>query len=456
MRFEMELNRRNTQRIIIERANQYVRTPVFEQLGLIAVRERLKLVRKAYDQLLEEHLNLVEGEVRPADLGEQNEYIARIEEIYLDAVERMQTRIELLEQELRPAVEPANLIQNRNEQQPMQANELRLEPMKLENFSGNYRQWSEWRALFDGLIHNNERLSSTQKFHYMKRALTGAAERILSGWQITGENYDEAYNMLVNVYENRYRIVMAHLEELMQLEPCKTENVESIRKLIDTTHRVLRQLNVLNCPVEHWDNIMTYVLISRMAPRTLEAWETTQDLRDMPAVNDVLNFLERRFRGITNFQKSQPSTSTNGATDRLNNNLKYTGTKPKPQTQSANSSQLICYNCRQPHPMHRYPRFHNLSLDERRNRVRDLKLCFNCFKPSHSANSLSCQYGECRQCPGKRHNSLLCPKFTQRRVTVNIVRTSDVNQPQTNRSKQTPATDAPASMFIPPNQDQNF
>lgn len=130
---------------------------------------------------------------------------------------------------------------------------------------------------------------------------------------------------MVNVYENRYRIVMAHLEEIMQLESCRTESIESIRKLIDTTHRVLRQLNVMACPVQQWDDVIVYVLISRMAPRTLEAWEISQDLRDMPTIEDVLKFLERRSRGIINLQRNQPSTSTNGAAERSNNS-KCTGT----------------------------------------------------------------------------------------------------------------------------------
>lgn len=49
-----------------------MKTTAFERLTFISVKERPKLIRKAYDQLLEEHLTLVESDVRPADLGEQN------------------------------------------------------------------------------------------------------------------------------------------------------------------------------------------------------------------------------------------------------------------------------------------------------------------------------------------------------------------------------------------------
>lgn len=362
----MELNRRNTQRAIIERNYNFVQTPAFQELTLIAVKERLKFVQRTYEQLMEEHMRLIEGDVLPVDMPEQHEYIAEIEMIYLNTLERIQGRIAEIERQNRPPAEPIN--DQRNEPPVMNVNELRLEPMKLETFSGNYRKWSEWRAMYDSLIHTNERITATQKFHYLKRSLSGSAERVLSGWQITGENYDQAYNTLINVFENNYRIIIAHLEELMQLEQSKFETLESIRKLIDTVNRVLRQLSVTNCPVEHWNHIMVYIVIARMAPRTLEAWETTQDLREMPLLENVLNFLERRSRGIINLQNSQPSTSNSGANER-NNGAKNTGTKPKQPSSQANTNGLSCYHCQQPHPMHRCKRFEGLQLNERRDRV---------------------------------------------------------------------------------------
>lgn len=95
--------------------------------------------------------------VRPIWVNKIINFLARVEEIFLEVVERMQTRIEQLEREQRVAAAPVNPNPIQNEQQMMHGNKLRLEPMKLEIFSGNYRQWSEWHSLFDTLIHNNER-----------------------------------------------------------------------------------------------------------------------------------------------------------------------------------------------------------------------------------------------------------------------------------------------------------
>lgn len=339
----MELNRRNSQRAIIERTYQTLKTPAFQQMTLVAVKERLKLLRKSYDQMIEEHMRLIEGDVMPEDLEEQDDFLAVIEERYLSAVEIIQLRIQQLEREQIPRNEPA--IVHQNEQPQIAVNEIRLEPIKMTNFSGNYRHWNEWRAMYDSLIHANERLTTTQKFHYLKRSITGNAEQVLSGWQITGENYNKAYNTLVNMFENRYRIIMAHLEELMSLEQCRTETLEGIRRLIDTTQRVMRQLNVIECPVAQWDNIIVYLLISRMAPKTLESWETTQDLRDMPLLEEVLKFLERRVRGISNLQRDQPNTSNGRPAERSNNTNNQKTNWPKTRPLTGNGSALSCHNC---------------------------------------------------------------------------------------------------------------
>lgn len=69
---------------------------------------------------------------------------------------------------------------------------------------------------------------------------------------------------------------------------------------------------------------------------------------------------------------------------------------------------LACNNCQQPHPMYRCAKFLALNLQERKNRVRELNLCTNCFSTNHKSNSLSCKSGPCKRCNKGPHNSLLC------------------------------------------------
>ena len=465
----MELNRRAAQRTAIQRSYDLAHSDELENMELPMVKERIRLLDANFERFNNEHMAVVENLVMPEDLAVHNDYAAEVEQLYITAMYKLKERLAALEPE--PMVrEPER--QERPEQMNLQignpqpvvggANEIRLEPIKLEKFGGEYSKWSEWRAMYDSLVHTNESLSTTQKFHYLKKSLGDDAGRVLSGWQVTGENYEQAYHTLVNVFQNGYRIIMAHLDELMKLEQSKSESVENVRKLIDTTNRVLRQLRVVGCPVEHWDHMIVYVLIARMAPRTLQAWETSQDLREMPTMADVLEFLERRSRGIINLQQNQPSGSGNQEQkNNKSNSSAQNGAKSKQQkwkSGATNENELSCHNCKQPHPMHRCSQFRNMTLNQRRDRVRELRVCFNCFKPTHSANSQSCQFGECKHCPGKRHNTLLCPKVQQQNTgSVNVVQVkstaganNDRNQP-IQQSKQILSAGAP--MFVPPNQN---
>lgn len=450
----MEFNRRHTQKNIIERLSRYVRTPEFEQLTLIAVKERLRMLEKAYEALMVEHLRLVEGEVEPQDIDAQDEYVANVEATYLGAIEIIQTRIELLGREQRQnnANERARNIDG-NAQQMATAADIRLERIKLPMFDGDYSKWNEWRAIYESLVHNLNALSDAEKFHRLKRSLSGSAERVLGGWQITGDNYQPAYNSLIEAFDNSYRIIMAHLDELTSLERSQTETNVSLRTLVDTTNRVLRQLRVIGCPVEHWDHFVVHGLITKMAPRTIQAWEDSHDIRAMPTAENVLKFLDRRARAIINVE--QASTSK----ENRNQSNQSTGRRTQAQNQrtsanvvrseSTNDNGLKCHNCSQPHPMYRCQKFKAMNLNQRRDRTRELQLCFNCFKPNHSAKSLSCQFGDCKQCPGKRHNSLLCPKA----VVVSSVQIQELQPPARAPQQQRAITGAP--MFVPANQSES-
>lgn len=72
--------------------------------------------------------------------------------------------------------------------------------------------------------------------------------------------------------------------------------------MIDTTNSEIRQLRVNGSPVEHWDQLIIYTLITRMPSKTLAVWEEINDFSDMPTLDDVLNFLGKRARGQLNQQ----------------------------------------------------------------------------------------------------------------------------------------------------------
>lgn len=77
---------------------------------------------------------------------------------------------------------------------------------------------------------------------------------------------------------------------------------------------------------------------------------------------------------------------------------------------------VSCYLCDPSHSLYRCDKFRALSVQEKTDKVRLYKLCFNCLAPNH--DSSSCQKRKCFLCNGN-HNSLLHKPKTEK------VRTSD-------------------------------
>lgn len=74
------------------------------------------------------------------------------------------------------------------------------------------------------------------------------------------------------------------------------------------------------------------------------------------------------------------------------------------------TKRVYCNNCGRNHPMHRCAMFQAMNISERRERVRKLELCENCFMVmGRERDGHKCRFGKCRRCNrGEFHNSLLC------------------------------------------------
>lgn len=418
----MELNRRNTFRGTINRIHDFTNdVPNFEAATIVALKGRFDVLKTALNKLEAEHLNLVEDAADQAAVDVHNDYYKEVEEIFMETSTKIQERIEYLENEARQNaaaqqannnVNNVNNNNNNNPAPPVTATpDMPLERLKLPSFNGDHAKWPEWISMFKSLVHTKN-YDSTEKFHYLKTALKDSAADTVKGWNVTGENYQAAYDSLVALYENPYRITLALLDELFKLERLGAENYENLRLLINTINTSTRQLTVVGCPVQHWDNILVHFLLTRMPKSTLTQWETSRDLREMPTLVDVISFLERQARGHLNLANGTKDTNT---VHHQNN----TGAKPKQNKQHSNgngskqtagSLGINCSVCDKPHPTFRCARFDEMNTKQRRSKVSELKLCFVCLLPGHRAGSNLCKLGNCPICT-KRHNRILCDQI---------------------------------------------
>ncbi|XP_011164066.1 uncharacterized protein LOC105198908 [Solenopsis invicta] len=94
---------------------------------------------------------------------------------------------------------------------------VRLPKLNLPTFSGKYEEWFPFRDTFTSVIHNNKSLSDIQRFQYLRASLTDKALDIVKTLEISDSNYDLAWNILRDRYDNKRLIVQTHIKAIFEL-----------------------------------------------------------------------------------------------------------------------------------------------------------------------------------------------------------------------------------------------
>lgn len=87
------------------------------------------------------------------------------------------------------------------------ANRIRLPKLNLPSFSGRYDEWFPFYDTFASVIHSNASVSRVQKFQYLKASVTGDASSVIGSLELSHANYDVAWTLLKERYDNKRVIV---------------------------------------------------------------------------------------------------------------------------------------------------------------------------------------------------------------------------------------------------------
>nr|XP_012234664.1 PREDICTED: uncharacterized protein LOC105679309 [Linepithema humile] len=119
-------------------------------------------------------------------------------------------------------------------------NKPKLPEIKLPEFNGDYTKWLFFKNSFETTIHEEEELTPIQKHQYLVGVLRGEALKVIQGYQISNENYAEAWKLLKDTYDNTMIIIETHLDELLQFpmitkeDKAKSLSVLSVSEAIQT------------------------------------------------------------------------------------------------------------------------------------------------------------------------------------------------------------------------------
>ncbi|XP_036145895.1 uncharacterized protein LOC118646638 [Monomorium pharaonis] len=285
---------------------------------------------------------------------------------------------------------------------------VKLPIINLPVFSGHMEEWKRYADTFKTLIHNSD-LSNVQKHQYLVSSLSGAAARVVESIEISEQNYEIAWDLLKERYEDERAIRKRHVQCLFELPRVHRESSNAIRDLIDHVQKHLRILQSMKLPTESWGELIISLIEKNLDSATRKRWEEHAEMHEELTTKTMIDFLQRRCQVLERAALSEgikDVTSGVKTSEKNDNNKIKLASNSRLQTKTTLSTTIQggrCYFCQGPHLIYTCNQFLNLSVKDRIQTVKQLKLCINCLRNDHFV--ARCTSSSCREC-GERHNTL--------------------------------------------------
>lgn len=99
-----------------------------------------------------------------------------------------------------------------------------------------------------------------QKYQYLVGVLKGEALKVIKGYRISNENYEHAWKLLKDTYDNKIIIIETHLDELLEFPAISKENkADSIRQFVWHIRTHMTSLEALDQPVNQWEVVILHL-----------------------------------------------------------------------------------------------------------------------------------------------------------------------------------------------------
>ncbi|XP_038117277.1 uncharacterized protein LOC119769333 [Culex quinquefasciatus] len=278
------------------------------------------------------------------------------------------------------------------------------QPLKvpMPSFDGKYENWPKFKSMFLDLM-SRSRDSDAIKLYHLDKALVGSAAGFIDAKTINDNNYEHAWNMLEEQYENLRIIVDTHIRGLLSLKKMTKESYKELKELLDECTRHVANLEYHGQELTGVSELMVVNLLSEALDKgTRKNWESTLARGELPTYEDTVAYLKAQCNVLERCEAA--SASTKSPQTKSTAAPKTTSYKSHAAT-TAEKTSTQCDFCAGDHINFSCPDFAKLSTNQRTEKVKAHRLCFNCLQKGHSAKECRSK-NSCRKCE-KRHHTLL-------------------------------------------------
>ncbi|XP_073838192.1 uncharacterized protein [Musca autumnalis] len=298
-----------------------------------------------------------------------------------------------------PLTQPFNAVQ----QPPYYSNFL-MPPLPkklydLPNFSGVPEDWPMFSTAFE---------HSTTAYQYnnfencvrLQKALKGDARECVKSLLIHPDNVNTVMEQLKFQYGRPELLIRGQLKQVREIPSISENAVEKLVPFAIKVQNLAAFLGTANGH-QHLSNptLMDELIQKLPMSKRLEWAQYSSNLESWPTVLDFNNWL----KGVANLIRSVQLTTTSRPTGETKKKVVLYASDDRDKEEE-------CRLCRGQHNLFDCKKFHSMSVPNRWNEVKKLRLCFSCLGSGHSTRNCrrrkECHVNGCQ----RKHNKLLHDK----------------------------------------------
>jgi hypothetical protein len=138
---------------------------------------------------------------------------------------------------------------------------IRLPKLTMPRFKGELTKWNIFWDSFNASIHENDDISTIDKFNYLNYLLEGNAVRAIHGLPLTESNYNSAIKILKDRFSKPQAIIYAHMDELLKLQVCN-DRANSSRLFYDKVSVHVCGLQSLGVSSDQYGSLLIPIIMS--------------------------------------------------------------------------------------------------------------------------------------------------------------------------------------------------
>ncbi|XP_070170444.1 uncharacterized protein [Polyergus mexicanus] len=279
---------------------------------------------------------------------------------------------------------------------------IKLPTINLPTFNGKYEDWLGFYDNFKSIVHENGNITPVQKLQYLRLSLTDEAAHVIQALETSPQNYEIAWGLLTERYDNKRVIIQSHVRALFELPAITKESSAQLRSLVDSAFKHTRALHALGQPTISWDALLFQLITSKLDRNTHKEWEHSLNGTQLPPITEFWNLKKNCCDVLESI--AQDSSNQSFRNQSRSNNNRFNTNQKLQQTLVATQSKSECALCRKNHGIFSCEKFTKMNPEARSATVKSFGLCYNCLRPNHLVSD--CKSGTCRKCKRKHHTLL--------------------------------------------------